>query len=63
MQNPDSCPQYVVIYEFGTTRDLETFLEIDAALAARKHYEEERNKLQEGGSKGTGFGPEIYPAS
>jgi heme-degrading monooxygenase HmoA len=41
MQNPDSCPQYVVIYEFDKKEDLEAFVKSDAAEAARKEFEEE----------------------
>ena len=40
MQNPDSCPQYVVIYEFDTKEDLEAFLKSDASQAGRKEFEE-----------------------
>ncbi|MBN1470945.1 MAG: DUF4286 family protein [Syntrophaceae bacterium] len=47
MQNPDSCPQYVVIYEFDTKDDLQAFLTSDAAKAAIKEYEEEWNGLGE----------------
>ena len=44
MQNPDSCPQYMVIYEFDSKEDLEAFLTSDAAEVAkniarsRKHH-------------------------
>ncbi|NLA73909.1 MAG: hypothetical protein GX846_00250, partial [Deltaproteobacteria bacterium] len=34
MQNPDSCPQYVDIYEFDTREDLEAFIKSDAAKEA-----------------------------
>jgi len=47
MQNPDSCPQYVVSYEFDTKEDLEAFLESDAAEAAKKEFEETWNGLGE----------------
>jgi antibiotic biosynthesis monooxygenase (ABM) superfamily enzyme len=40
MQNPDSCPQYVVIYEFNTKEDLEAFIKSDASEAGKKEYEE-----------------------
>jgi heme-degrading monooxygenase HmoA len=39
MQNPDSCPQYVVIYEFDTKEDLEAFAKSDAAEEAKKEFE------------------------
>ncbi len=39
MQNPDSCPQYVVIYEFEKKEDLEAFAKSDAAEAAKKEFE------------------------
>ena len=47
MQNPDSCPQYVVVYEFDTKEDLEAFLTSDAAEVAKKQYEEEWDGLGE----------------
>jgi antibiotic biosynthesis monooxygenase (ABM) superfamily enzyme len=40
MQNPDSCPQYVVIYEFDKKEDLEAFAKSDVAEIARKEMEE-----------------------
>jgi antibiotic biosynthesis monooxygenase (ABM) superfamily enzyme len=39
MQNPDSCPQYVVIYEFDEKEDLEAFLNSDAMEQAKKQME------------------------
>ena len=47
MQNPDSCPQYVVTYEFDTKDDLEAFLTSDAAEVAKKEFEEEWNDVGE----------------
>ena len=47
MQNPDSCPEYVVIYEFDTKDDLEAFLTSDAANAAKKEFEETWNGVGE----------------
>ena len=40
MQNPNSCPQYVVIYEFDKKEDLEAFIKSDAAEAAKNEFEE-----------------------
>ena len=40
MQNPDSCPQYVVIYEFDKKEDLEAFIKSDAAEVAKNEFEE-----------------------
>jgi hypothetical protein len=39
MQNPGSCPQYVVIYEFEKKGDLEAFLKSEAMEAAKKQFE------------------------
>ena len=47
MQNPDACPEYVVVYEFDTKEDLEAFLTCDAAKEAIRQYEEEWNGLGE----------------
>ena len=41
MQNPDACPQYVVVYEFDTKEDLEAFIKSPAAGEAKREYEEE----------------------
>ncbi|MBN1904680.1 MAG: hypothetical protein JW927_06250 [Deltaproteobacteria bacterium] len=41
MQNPESCPQYLVTYEFDTKADLDAFLTSDAAKEAIREYEEE----------------------
>ena len=43
MQNPDSCPQYVDIYEFDTREDLEAFIKSDAAKEAIREFEVEWN--------------------
>ena len=40
MQNPESCPQYVVIYEFDKKEDLEAFSKSDAAEEAKKEFME-----------------------
>ncbi len=39
MQNPDSCPEYVVIYEFESKADLEAFAKSEAAAAAKREFE------------------------
>lgn len=41
MQNPDSCPQYVVIYEFEKKEDLEAFLKSDMMEEAKRQFEED----------------------
>ena len=47
MQNPDSCPEYVVTYEFDTKDDLEAFITSDAAKEAIREFEEEWNDAGE----------------
>ena len=41
MQNPDNCPEYVVIYEFDTKEDLEAFITSDVIEEAKRQLEEE----------------------
>lgn len=47
MQNPDSWPQYVVIYEFDSKEDLEAFTRSNEAESAIKEFVEEWNDAGE----------------